>query len=314
MCSRQLNPRLPFAMLLVLGLLFAQGPLPTEAFTLPPAHLSAVAEAAECSPSSDGTARYFVSVQAADGTNITTAIARLVGAGTSNAGQVVVMSNGDLESAASDGRPPSCRPAATDGHANDLGTTFVAALAGTDTWTMIITAAGYSPLTLDLASAVDGTVCPLGDNAGCLISVGTVSMTRSGGPSPTISGAAGARPVAPPASGTGAQPSRFPAPPAYIPAPNVWGPAPPIVPVFGPPLTPVGAPADMPPPALQPRRPLGAPLSPGAPIVPVQVPAEMPSVVEPVTPAETPLPEATPETTDPATEEPDVDGTAAAPE
>lgn len=91
------------------------------------AHLSPNMDAADCTPSSDGQARYFASLRSTTGVDIANGSARLVGTGSANAGQTVDMRNGDLESQASDGsRTPGgpfgpCVPAVNDGHANDIG-------------------------------------------------------------------------------------------------------------------------------------------------------------------------------------------------
>jgi hypothetical protein len=197
------------------------------------------------------------------------------------------MSTGDFESQANTGRPPTCRPSINDGHANDLGSSFVPAKAGTDTWKLIVNAAGYSPVTMDLANQVDGTACPLGDNTGCLISLGTITMTRSGGPSPTINGDSanpGTVPLFPPGFTAPMVPQ--PVPPAWVPAPNVWGPAPPIMPVPSQPSGPAsaqpGAPASIQPPAPAPSLPSTLPFVPPAPAVEPSAPStESPIFVPP---------------------------------
>lgn len=166
--------------------------------------VSVVADRADCTASIDGTARYFVSVRGSSGEDILHAAGRLIGTGSENAGQVANMSNGDLESQADDGSPPGCVPRPRDGRANDLGSVFVPAAAGTHTWNLRVLAAGYSPAPLiELAPYVDGTVCPLGDGSGCLISLGTIVLagtplpSTSGGSRPTLSSTASTRSPAP---------------------------------------------------------------------------------------------------------------------
>ena len=179
---------------------------------------SVVADPADCTASSDGTARYFVSVRSTSGVDITHAVGRLFGIGSENAGQHVNMSNGDFEAQADDGSRPSCVPRPPDGRANDLGSTFVPAVAGTHTWTLQVLVAGYAPAApIDLSPYVDGTVCPLGDGAGCLISLGTILM--AGVALPSSSGGATTAPTrgATPNAVPPVAPLVLPAPPAAAP-------------------------------------------------------------------------------------------------
>lgn len=176
------------------------------------AHVSSVVDVADCTASLDGTARYFVSVRSISGADITHTVGRLVGTGSENQGQLVNMFVGDLESQADDGKNGAgCVPARSDGHRNDLGTAFIPAVAGTHTWSMRVLAAGYLPSApVDLSPFVDGSVCPLGDNAGCSISLGTTLLTPVGLPSTSrnnpVSAGAATPTATPTLSPTGAAP------------------------------------------------------------------------------------------------------------
>jgi len=77
------------------------GPLPPGVTVLP-----FVSEPADCTVSQDGTARYFLTVQSTAGTDILNATGRLIFPGLLPfiPGQVVNMTNGDLEAQASDGQ------------------------------------------------------------------------------------------------------------------------------------------------------------------------------------------------------------------
>ena len=173
--------------------------------------LSVVADVADCTASSDGTARYFVKVRSSSGVDILNATGRLTGTGTENGGQAVNMFNGDLEAQADDGFPGGgCQPRPNDGHANDLGTTFVPSAPGTHTWSLRVLVAGYAPsAAIDLAPFVDGTVCPQGDGSGCLISLGTLVFTGVTMPSSSPAGTATPTP-------TRTTPFAAPSPPTVI--------------------------------------------------------------------------------------------------
>lgn len=241
--------------------------------------ISVVADPADCTASTDGTARYFVSVRGSSGEDILHAVGRLFGTGSENAGQVVNMAIGDLEPQADDGSPPSCVPRPRDGHANDLGSVFVPAVAGTHTWSLRVLAAGYSPAPLiDLAPYVEGSVCPMGDGSGCLISLGTVVM--AGSPLPSTSG--GRTPTPPP---PGLPRAPVPPPPAAVVARPTGTPVP--TPTRTPSPSPDATGTLSPTPTVEPQAPTPAPVTESptpAPLPPEpdQPPTAPPPSTEPV--------------------------------
>src|SRR5439155_14993055 len=163
-------------------------------------------------------------------------------------GQVVNMSVGDFEAQMDDGfRAGGCQPAINDGHANDIASPWVPTDA-THTWNLFVSAPGYQPAPImDLSPYIDGTVCPLGDNAGCLIKVAFAPM--SGNPAPTPTRSSGT-------TNTGAAVAAAPAP--APPATGPMMPSSPIMPisnrlgsgpVVAPALPPSGTGPVLPPPA-----------------------------------------------------------------
>jgi hypothetical protein len=149
------------------------------------AHLSQIVEAADCTASTDGTARYFATIRSTTGVDIPNAAAKLIFTGIPALlpppnTTIVNLFNGDFESQAADGNQPSCVPAVNDGHANDVGSGFIPSLPGVFTWNMVITAPGFLPVTIPALPTDGQGACPLGDpdpqRAGCLISIGQQSL------------------------------------------------------------------------------------------------------------------------------------------
>ena len=165
--------------------------LPMNTLARDPAYIGGTTAApaydvADCSSNiGDGFVRYFVSVRDAVTTaDITTATGQLTYVGPYpypfGFPPTITMTNGDLESQANDGTPPSCTAATNDGRANDLGSSAIPASPNYG-WTLVVSLTGYTSQTIALSSFTDGVgACPMGDGRGCLIALGTVSLNPVG--------------------------------------------------------------------------------------------------------------------------------------
>jgi hypothetical protein len=164
--------RVAAALLMILGLTL---PLAAPAS----AHITTASAtpAAPCQVSTDGTARFFVTVVGSDGADITNATSQLVGTGTVNGGTIVPMPVGNYETESACPAPPAEPTAHSNDYANSV---FVTDLPVTNLWRLVITAPGYATSVTDLSAFTDTTgvgTCLTADGTGCLLALGTVTLT-----------------------------------------------------------------------------------------------------------------------------------------
>ena len=160
-------------------------------------HLSAGFDNAECARIvPDGQIKLFLTVQSNTGVDIPNGVGKVLARPPGNADPAQLtafpMNNGDLEGRANDGNlPGGCTPALPDGHPNDMESPALDSGAAVS---ILLTAPGFVPRVItsftlpgfgDVPIAVLAdtallgllpTGCQLGDNSGCLISLGTFQL------------------------------------------------------------------------------------------------------------------------------------------